>query len=55
MSVMVKGYQLVEDESLLDALCRGYDLLAAFAFLIFSPLSGFCMLIAIVIVKMKES
>lgn len=41
---MVKGYQLIEDESLLDALCRGYgSLLSApfcLQFLFGSPHAG---------------
>jgi hypothetical protein len=32
MLVMFKGYQLIEDESLLDALCCAYDRFAACGF-----------------------
>lgn len=49
------GYQLIEDESLLDALCSDYDCSSACSFLISRSLPGFLMLITILIVKMKSA
>lgn len=53
MLVMVEGYQLIEDESLLDALCRGYGSSGACS-LNFDTLSASHMLAVTSIVKTSD-